>query len=77
VTTNWFPESERAFSTTVGTSANIFGVLFGFLFPALFVSEGTQDEIRNMMVAASLVCTISALGVVFRFGERAPPSDQP
>jgi len=37
VTGNWFGESERPVATMIGTSANILGVLLGFLLPKLFV----------------------------------------
>jgi sugar phosphate permease len=39
VTTNWFSEKERTISTMLGTSSNIAGVLLGYLFPLIFVSN--------------------------------------
>jgi hypothetical protein len=39
VTTNWFPENERAFATMAGTSSNISGILIGFAVPALFIDD--------------------------------------
>ena len=47
VTTNWFPENERAFATMAGTSANITGVLAGFAVPALFISDFKDGMIYN------------------------------
>jgi hypothetical protein len=39
LTTNWFPEEERAFATMVGTNCIIGGIVVGFAFPAVFVDH--------------------------------------
>jgi len=45
LTTNWFPESERAFATMVGTNCIISGIVIGFVFPAVFVSHFDDNKI--------------------------------
>jgi len=60
----------------VGTSANIGGVLLGFLVPGLFVKAGTQEEIRDMLVAVAVFGSVAALMILVFFRER-PPTEPP
>lgn len=39
VTSNWFAESERSFTTMIGTASIILGITLGFFMPPLFISE--------------------------------------
>lgn len=45
VTSNWFPQKERAMATSIGTTMNVFGVLLGFLLPSIFISNYTKGTI--------------------------------
>ena len=42
----WFPEGERALSTSIGANANLFGVAIGFFVPAWFVQGDIKDYKR-------------------------------
>jgi MFS family permease len=43
LTTDWFPEKERSIATTIGTSANIIGILLGFVLPGIFVDTYNSE----------------------------------
>ena len=45
LTTNWFPEEERAFATMVGTNCVISGIVVGFVFPAVFVPHFSDSTV--------------------------------
>jgi len=45
MTSNWFAESERAYTTMIGTAAVIFGIMLGFFMPAVFVSEYDDAQV--------------------------------
>jgi MFS family permease len=88
LTTNWFPENERSMATMVGTSSNIFGVLLGFAFPAIFISnynvsnvytekqlDGYRNQVRNMQLCVAAMASLFALLCIFFFEEK--PKQRP
>ena len=83
MSTNWFPEEERAFATMIGCSSNILGVTIGFALPSLFVDKYTEgedlsDEVKikyryqvwTMMTTFAAFALFSFLQIAFIFKER-------
>ena len=70
-------------ATTVGTQANILGIMTGYLLPIIFVdnysqgsplSDSYKSQIFNMLIAVSIFATFIALLVIVSF--RSKPDAQ-
>ena len=83
VTTNWFPQNERAIATMVGTQTNVAGVIVGFLLPILFVdsySDGDEltpekkdsykKQVFNMYLTLAAIAVTVTILTLFTFRER-------
>ena len=79
VSANWFGESERVVSTTVGAYANVFGIAFGYFFPSLWVSDmdltdSTQAkmDIYRLSFYLTIISSVAFILVLLTFRSKPP-----
>lgn len=76
LTSAWFPLSERDTATTISTLANPIGSAIGQIFPILFVTENSQNDVNgmiNLLILELLVCGVPLLFAYLYF-EPSPPT---
>lgn len=77
----WFGDHERALATTIISVASVMGIIFGFVFPTLFITDKDREdpELENKLWLYVLIqsSVITGLAIPIFFLIRNKPSSPP